>query len=218
MATSCPSEMAAGRHEVHLKMSTLVPVVTGFLLTTVFGGLLGLFFQRRSWDHQHTVQVGELERERAVKIFEEVSRLLDKRLYRIRLLYWSLPPGNSEGKLLDLADSRMEGYREVLYEWNDSINRNLALIQQYFGQQSRSHLDEAIATKFIDLGRTVETLWRERHETPIAKHSASLDAALLELSGLVYHYNISMLRAIQDGSVGAIANRARQGSAKRRLE
>ncbi|GGX75965.1 hypothetical protein [Streptomyces hiroshimensis] len=61
-------------------MKELIPVVAGFLLTTVLGGLLGSFFQRRAWAHQHRVQTQD--RERAVLVFEEVSRLLDKRLYR----------------------------------------------------------------------------------------------------------------------------------------
>lgn len=46
------------------------------LLTTVLGGLLGSFFQQRTWAHQHRVQTQDRERERAVPVFEEVSRLL----------------------------------------------------------------------------------------------------------------------------------------------
>lgn len=37
----------------------LIPVVAGFLLTTVLGGLLGFFFRRRTWAHQHRVQTQE---------------------------------------------------------------------------------------------------------------------------------------------------------------
>jgi len=34
----------------------LVPLVVGFLLTSVLGGLLGYLFQQRAWSHQHQVQ------------------------------------------------------------------------------------------------------------------------------------------------------------------
>ncbi|HEV2825170.1 MAG TPA: hypothetical protein VG035_08190, partial [Actinomycetota bacterium] len=71
-------------------MKQLTPLLVGFLLTTVAGGLLGYFFQRRSWSHQYEVQFRAQERERATKAFEEISRLLDKRLYRLRQLYWGL--------------------------------------------------------------------------------------------------------------------------------
>jgi hypothetical protein len=45
----------------------LVPLITGFFLTTVLGGGLGFFFQRRTWEHQHRVVFEEQERERAAR-------------------------------------------------------------------------------------------------------------------------------------------------------
>lgn len=79
-------------------MNQLVPVVAGFFLTTIIGGLLGFLLQNRSWENQHkvlaneqerqrTLQIAEQERKEAVQIFDEISRLMDKRLYRLRLVY-----------------------------------------------------------------------------------------------------------------------------------
>jgi hypothetical protein len=73
------------------ELASLLPVIAGFLLTTVLGGLLGFFFQNRSWDHQHKIQQAEQERqhqlqlaeqarEQALQVFDEISRLMDKRL------------------------------------------------------------------------------------------------------------------------------------------
>lgn len=67
-----------------MTLKTLIPLVVGFLLTSVLGGILAFFFQRRQWTHQHAVQQEDLRRENATQVFEEVSRLLDKRLYRQR--------------------------------------------------------------------------------------------------------------------------------------
>jgi Tfp pilus assembly protein PilN len=72
-------------------MEQFLPLIVGFLLTTVAGGVLGYFFQSRSWSHQYDAQFREQERERAAKAFDEISRLLDKRLYRLRQLYWQGP-------------------------------------------------------------------------------------------------------------------------------
>jgi len=135
-------------------METLAPVVVGFLLTTVLGGTLGYVFQRRGWTHQHTTQLRQQEREWVVTIFEEVSRLMDCRLYRLKLLYWSLPAGRADGTRSPLAEPRMDEYRQVLYEWNDSINRNLALVQQYFGEAMRRRLNNVIGSAFVSLGRS----------------------------------------------------------------
>ncbi len=52
-----------------MSMTDLVPIVVGFLLTTVAGGALGYFFQTSSWRHQHDVQRRESERERAAQAF-----------------------------------------------------------------------------------------------------------------------------------------------------
>jgi hypothetical protein len=64
-------------------------LVIGFLLTSVAGGVLGLLFQERSWSHQHRAQQLDQQREQAIKVFEEVSSLLDRRLYRMRLVFWA---------------------------------------------------------------------------------------------------------------------------------
>ena len=120
-------------------LASLVPVITGFFLTTVLGGTLGFFFQNRSWEHQHKIQQAEQERqhqlqlaeearEQALQVFDEISRLMDKRLYRLRLVYWSLQAEDRQPEHTRLATTRFKDYRKVLYEWNDNINRNLALL------------------------------------------------------------------------------------------
>ncbi|MFC6064399.1 hypothetical protein [Streptomyces ochraceiscleroticus] len=182
-------------------MQELIPVVTGFLLTTVLGGLLGFFFQRRTWAHQHRVQTQDQERKQAVLVFEEVSRLLDKRLYRLRLLYWSLTADTDVRS--ERSESHMDDYRQVLYEWNDSINRNLALIQQYFGIAIRERLDYGIGAAFVELGQAVEAIWRRFDSgTGATGREQVNDALLTELGSQIYRYNLDMIRAIQGGAVG----------------
>lgn len=178
-----------------------MPLVVGFLLTTVLGGLLGFFFQQRTWAHQHRVQTHDRERERAAEVFEEVSRLLDRRLYRLRLLAWSLL-AEGDGRS-EQAESSMENYRQVLFEWNDSLNRNLALIQQYFGAVARDRFDRTIGAAFIELGRTVEAMWKQRGEEAGGAGGRQIqDVQLTELGGLIYVFNLDMIKAVQSGRVG----------------
>lgn len=179
-------------------MGSLLPIVAGFVLTTVLGGALGFFFQRRTWNHQHAVQIRDQRQERAGRIFEEVSRLMDRRLYRLKLLYWSLPAGNSAGTLSDLADQRMEWYREILFEWNDGINRNLALIQQYFGDGARRDFDRSVGAEFVALGAAVERLWRDRRAGN-AGEQGRLHQRIDGLNTMIYRYNLRMIAAMQNG-------------------
>jgi len=185
-------------------LASLLPVVTGFFLTTVLGGALGFFFQSRSWEHQHQVQQAEQERqhqlqlaeqarEQALQVFDEISRLMDKRLYRLRLVYWSLQAEDGQPEHSHLATSRFEDYRKVLYEWNDSINRNLALLQHYFEPGMRHRLDNEVGGTFVELGRVIEQWWRTGAQP---ESEGAIDAKLRTLGSLVYEFNLAMIRAI----------------------
>ncbi len=186
------------------ELANLAPVIVGFILTTVLGGLLGSFFQNRTWDHQnkiqqaeqerlHKAQIAEEKRDKALQIFDEISRLMDKRLYRLRLVYWSLPAGGGQAGHSPSAENRFEDYRRVLYEWNDSINRNLALLQHYFGQDMRDRLDYQVGASFVELGRVIE-LWWKSGVSP--EQGQSFDTRLQNLRNLVYTFNLDMIRAI----------------------
>lgn len=178
----------------------LVTIVTGFILTTVLGGALGYFFQRRTWNHQHRVQIADLERSRAVQTFDDVSRILDKRLYRMRLLYSALVELRHDE---ELVAKRMEAYRDVLVEWNDSINRNLALVQRYFGASMRERLDGPIGRTAVEIGRSLQESWRRHIEgrEPQAD-SAATQGKLDSLGYLIYQFNLDLIGLIQANNVG----------------
>ena len=68
------------------ELANLAPVILGFVLTTVLGGILAFIFQKKTFNHQneiqkadqenlHKMQLAEEKRERALQIFDEVSRL-----------------------------------------------------------------------------------------------------------------------------------------------
>lgn len=184
--------------------ASLLPVITGFFLTTVLGGALGFFFQNRSWEHQHKIQQAEQERqhqgqlaeqarEQALRVFDEVSRLMDKRLYRLRLVYWGLQAEAGQAEHSSLAMARFGDYRKVLYEWNDSINRNLALPQHYFEPGMRHRLDNQVGGTFVELGRVIEQWWRTGTRP---ESEATIDAKLRTLGSMVYEFNLAMIRAL----------------------
>ena len=187
----------------------LVPLFVGFFLTTVLGGVLGLFFQRRVWEHQHGVVLEEQERERAVRVFEEVSRLLDKRLYRMRLIYWPLARKKERSELAT-PDAPWEEYQSVVRERNDSINRSSPLLQQHFGARMRDTSDSEIGERLVRLGRQLEDI--RTHRAPLPRNGLrdlglELDAVAL----LIYQFNLDMIRAIQAGKIGWLVPENRAG-------
>ena len=176
-------------------VSALVPLVVGFLLTTVVGGLLGVYLQRRSWCHQYNVQLAAAARDRAVALFEELSRLLDRRLYRMRRLYWTLRRERKR-PLSDRGAKSLEAYDAVLFEWNDNINRNLALLERSFGSQMRKQLDDEIGATV----RSVSVALENELKNPSASETDlnEIGSRLARLANLIYTYNVEML-ALIDG-------------------
>src|SRR5215469_5497440 len=110
-----------------LLANEIIPLVVGFVLTTVLGGLLGSWLQQRTWNRQNEVQLRQDELRRADDVCHSVSTLLDKRLYRMRRLYFALASDPELPERSDRVETCLKEYDAVLYEWNDSLNLNLAL-------------------------------------------------------------------------------------------
>jgi peptidoglycan hydrolase-like protein with peptidoglycan-binding domain len=192
----------------------LLLLVVGFVLTSVAGGALGSWFQRRAWAHQHEIQLRDEERQReaqrrdeehqrALKTFEEVSQLLDRRLYRMRRLYWAAREmAAGSGDLEGLAAARAD-YRAVLAEWNDNLNRNLALIETYFGIPTRNVMSGQIYEGFAALGRGLEEIVKiasAAGDGPV--EVPRFGYRVTRMSRAVYALNLQMLRQLRDDSIG----------------
>ena len=145
-------------------------LVIGFLLTSVLGGALAYLFQQRAWRHQYETERRHQQHQLTLKTFEEVSALLDQRLYRMRLIFWAAKrlarrPGHSTS-----LDPALTDYRATLRIWNDNLNRNLALIDIYFGEAARRRLEDVIFAEYAAIGEELDEFVREvstPDETPI---------------------------------------------------
>src|SRR5713226_3810526 len=65
----------------------------------------------------------------ATQLLDEISRLLDTRLFKWRQVAWSLE--RTEPVLKE--DSAYGNYRATVYDWNFALNRNRSLLCRYFG-------------------------------------------------------------------------------------
>jgi hypothetical protein len=171
----------------------------GFILTSVIGGLLGYYFQNRSWRYQNTEKLAETERRTATAVYEEISKILDKRLYRMAQLHWKLQDPATEHEILE---KHMNNYRDVLYEWNDMLNRNLALTQAYFGNEIRTILENTIFEEFKRIGRSLEATYIQKRKNSTIVSSEQADKDLVKLSHNVYSLNLKMIELVQNGKVG----------------
>jgi hypothetical protein len=82
----------------------VILVVLGFVLTSVAGGLIAHYFQGRTAERNRR----ESERQAAATVFDEISRAMDRRLYRMWLWHWALKSGDG-----DRIDKALNEYRTV---------------------------------------------------------------------------------------------------------
>jgi hypothetical protein len=184
-------------HQGQLMANQVVLLVLGFVLTTVVGGVLGYYFQRRTWDANRR----ESERSAAADVFDGISRGMDERLYRMRLVYWGLRSGDKER-----IAAAMTEYRATLVKWNDNLNRNLALVQRYFGREIWAFLSGVLYEEFAIIGRHLEDWHRRRENRELeSAHEARLFVTGRRLQALgndIFELNGLMIAMIQRGEVG----------------
>ena len=178
------------------KYHDIVVLFIVFFLTTIVGGYLSYSWQARSAEFQINAEKKRYEIQAATKVFEKISSLMDKRLYRMRRINMGL--GNKVDS--EVMDIRWTHYRETLFEWNENLNRNLALTQIYFGQEARNILQHNIQTKFINLGRMLESgrVFKGGNNTYEKRQLVADD-----LNNYIYTFDLMLIKNIQNGSIGS---------------
>jgi hypothetical protein len=181
----------------------LLLLIAGFVLTTVVGGVLGYYFQQRTWRQQSANQRAERDLEAATKTFEEVSVLLDRRLYRMKRVYWSakrIAPAPADTG--DLETARV-AYQAVVEGWNDNLNRLLALVQTHFGKPMRERLQLELYDTYAAVGEELDYFVREvsvAERGPVRVRR--IGRRLTDLGHRVFSFNLLMLAALEREQVG----------------
>jgi hypothetical protein len=190
-------------------------LVTGFVLTTVLGGVLGYYFQNRAWNHQHKVERHDERRRRALGVFEELSTLMDRRIYRMRQVVWASRGAVAKGEPTDDLRAARDEYRVVLRDWNDNLNRSLALAQASFGEGIRSSLESDLYERFSSIGRALDDhLRRVSSGQGTREDAAALGRRITRLARAVYDLDVVMLRRIHDDQLDEDALRTSETPAR----
>lgn len=175
----------------------LLLLIIGFALTSLLGGYLTNQFRTETAKTDFEVAAMQADLSRSVQVFESLSQLMDKRLYRMRRLHDVFAGNVGSDALLQ----RLSDYRAVLFEWNDNLNRYRSLYAFYFssgdGRQGRgAQVDvgctssfEAVARNFADAHIELQKLVDKKRDGSEKRAQAMLD----ELNYCVYGLDQSML-------------------------
>ncbi len=118
---------------------------------------------------------------------------MDKRLFRVDQLSVWIRRADKERVQLSL-----ENYRSVMFDWNDNINRHLAMLQIYFGNDIREEFDFRVGAKFVTAGAGVEAIYRDFiGERDTGDSHSGVRTLVDELRAEVYQYNLLLLNHIE---------------------
>jgi hypothetical protein len=184
-------------------MDAIWQLVVGFLLTTVLGGLLGTYLQERAWRHQNEARLQEAELRRAEAVCQAVSGLLDKRRYRMQRLFHAVrvQGRGQETVPADGLAASLDDYDRVLYEWNDVLNVNLAIVAASFGRVAWQELGRIYET-YRAVGGELEVAYRQATAGSRPTDLADLARRLDELDEIAYAFSLLMMAQLRNGTVG----------------
>lgn len=129
--------------------------------------------------------------------------LLDRRLYRMKRVYWSakrIAPAPA-GKR-DLETARV-ACQAVVEGWNDNLNRLLALVQTHFGKPMRERLQLELYNTYAAVGEELDCFVREvsvAERGPVRVRP--IGRRLNDLGHRVFAFNLLMLAALEREQVG----------------
>jgi hypothetical protein len=194
MASKTPEDK---KHDARMLLFT-------FLLTTVLGGALTFIFQtyenRRSENASERLEESKLieqRRQDASKLYDEISPLMDTRLYEWRQVAWAL-----EDKVPDKElNRRYEEYRKSLLKWVHSLNRNRALVCRYFGPAAGLQFEAEIMPEFIQLQNKIRPLIKMHRDRRPSFGEDSLNLLGNNLGHKIYMFNNMLAEAIRSGNV-----------------
>lgn len=185
-----------------------IKILLNFILTTVIGGVITYAYlshqERLEGQEQRSLEELKLKEQRrseATKVFEELSRLMDTRLYKWRQVAWAIEDGKPAGDVF----KRYEDYRQTLFEWSFNINRNRALVCRYFGADAGRVFEVEIMPGFNDLQAQLSETLRTRESPPPLKIERvdGFNQLADPLNNTIYDFNNRLAELIRSGEIGS---------------
>jgi hypothetical protein len=191
-------------------LAEVISIVLGFLLTTVLGGWWATILQQRSWERQNDLRLREDEAKRAGEVCHDVTSLLDKRLYRMQRLHWAIEAFQRDQATEQNLTDKLDDYNAVLYEWNDRLNLNLAMIGSSFGRSAREFLYllyEHFQRVGSSLEEALESARRGEDAVPMLQRLNAEYEGWDEgsLNNRVYLLGLALMTQLREGLVGRSA-------------
>lgn len=105
-------------------------MLSGFILTTVFGSGLAFIWQTISWRRQTRLELFRRRYEEGIELLNQLSSLIDRRLYALLKVKWALENSNQEE-----IEAKEIPYYSIVQEWNEHLRMNRGKIRLLIGEK-----------------------------------------------------------------------------------
>ncbi len=158
----------------------------GFSLTSLVGGYLANHYRMENARTDFELAAMQSDLSRSMQIFESISELMDKRLFRMRRLHDVYNGDITPDALKD----RLAEYRRVFVDWNDKLNRYITLFKFYFEykpDEQQERLEAArCATSFEEIASAFAEVHKELQKLIDKKSDGSKEKVKTMLNDLNY--------------------------------
>lgn len=124
--------------------------ITCAFIAVVGGTAIGTLYQHKSSEEQNYLLMIENDRKQAEHIFNEVSNLMDDRLYKTRRLLSAYVQDDNEK--VEYSKQSLVSQLEI---WNANLGRMYTLIEEYYGVKFRNFFKNRIQDPFTDTGNHI---------------------------------------------------------------
>ncbi len=176
----------------------LVLALVGFIFASFVWHFIGSIFQAKAYEHRDRAAMMQVEREAALKVFGDLTTLLESRAYRMRLLCWSLSADKVDRQVVE---KHLEEYRKILSDWNSSRARYLATVYTYFGGSRLRDVDQMFR-EYKRWGSEIEACYRAWKAGKKPKDIEAIEYQLQLLTVRVENLGFALTQQIREGNVG----------------
>ena len=163
---------------------------------------IGAFFQNRQANTAEQTKRTDLEIAQAEILFNEISPMMDTRLFAMRRVYWIL---TSEDKDDEEVQTRWAAYQKILLDWNNNLNKHESLVEGYYGPAMYEEFNSQIQGNFRALHALIQGFHTQK-EQPSDSACNEFSHVANELNEAIRQFNLKMIQAKQNWNVGVLRN------------
>jgi lipase chaperone LimK len=104
---------------------------------------------------------------------------------------------------LQEISKREEAYQASVDNWNSNKNKNLALLERYFGTHQKTVFFINISPKFVQYGLEIMNISENYNERNSDKYQKEINS----LSDIIYKFDFELLNAIKNNEIGVFINK-----------